>query len=62
MKNIRLPRKVKKLFKNKMLEEWEKFLEEKRAFKEREEHINTVFTRNYKDSKKIFNKMMKHGK
>jgi hypothetical protein len=45
-----------------MLEEWEKFLEEKKAFKEREEHINTVFTRNYKDSKKIFNKMMKHGK
>ena len=62
MQNVRLSRKVKKLFKNKMLEEWEKFLEEKRAFKEREEHINTVFTRNYKDSKKIFNKMMKHGK
>ena len=62
MQNARLPRKVKKLFKKSMIEEWKKFLEEKRAFKEREEQINKVFTRNYKDSKKIFHKMMKHGK
>lgn len=62
MQNVRLPRKMKKLFKNKMIEEWENFLEEKKVFKKREEQINKVFTRNYKDSKKIFHKMIKHGK
>lgn len=62
MQKMRLPRKVKKLFKNKMYEEWENFLKEKETCIKREEHINKVFTRNYKDSRKVFRKMMKHEK
>lgn len=62
MKNMRLPRRLKKLFKNNIIEEWNNFLKEKEAYKEREEHINKVFTRNYKDSRRVFRRMMKHGR
>lgn len=62
MKNIRLPRKVKKLFKKKFLSKWEDFLKEREAYKKREEHLDTIFTRNYKNAWKTFHKMMKHNK
>ena len=62
MDNLRLPRKIKKLFKNKYMNEWDKFLEEKKAYRRREEHIDTVFTRDYNDSRRIFYKMFKHGR
>lgn len=52
--DTRLPRKIKKLFKNNIIDRWEKFLEEKEAYKEREKHIDEIFTRNYTHAWKIF--------
>lgn len=59
---LRLLRKVKKLFKNIFYNELENFLKEKKECLKREEHLNKVFTRNYKDSKRIFHKVLKNEK
>lgn len=62
MRKFRLPRKMKKIFKNRYTENWEKFLEEKEAIRKREEHIDQIFTRNYTNVYKTFHKMLKHGR
>lgn len=59
MRNLRLPRKIKKFFKTKKIEEWEKFVYEKEVFKIREEHIDKIFTKNYNNVYKIFHKVLK---
>lgn len=56
----RLPRKFKKMLKKCAMEEWITFLDRKKAHKEREEHIDKIFTRNYKNAKKVFHKMLRH--
>lgn len=53
---------MKKIFKNRYTENWEKFLEEKEAIRKREEHIDQIFTRNYTNVYKTFHKMLKHGR
>ena len=62
MKDLRLPRKIKKLFKNSYIDEWNKFLNEKEAHKKREEHIDKIFTNNYTHAWKIFHKSLRYGK
>lgn len=62
MKKIRLPRKVKKMFKNKYIEDWENFVKDKMAEKQREEHIDKIFTKNYSNVYKIFHRTLRHGK
>lgn len=58
MKSIRLPRKMKKLYKNKFLEEWKSFLKKKDALKKREKNLNLIFNGNYDNSRKIFHEMI----
>lgn len=53
----RLPRKVKKQLK-KNPEAWENYQKERKLVKERDEHLDIIFTRNYKHSVKIFRKMI----
>ena len=54
----RLPRKVKKELK-KDLQAWENYLVEKKKAKERHESLDVIFTRNYKNSARIFRKIMR---
>ena len=53
----RLPRKIKKQLK-KNPEAWENYQRERKLAKERDEHLDIIFTRNYKHSAKIFRKMI----
>lgn len=62
MKKIRLPRKMKKMFKNKYIENWENFLKDKKDTLKREEHLEKIFTRNYNNVYKTFHRMLRHGK
>ena len=54
----RLPRKVKKQLK-KDKEAWNEYLLEKKKAKERHENLDIIFTRNYKNSTRIFRKMIR---
>ena len=54
----RLPRKLKKELKRDR-EAWEKYLSEKKKAKERHESLDIIFTRNYKNSAKIFRRMIR---
>ena len=63
MKNYeRLPRKLKKIIKNNDIEKWFLFLTEKKASKERGEHLDKLFARDYKNAYKIFQRTVRHGK
>ena len=58
---MRLPRKLKKQLK-KNPEEWEKYLYEKKTAEEMSKSLDVIFTRNYKHSRKIFQKTIKTGR
>lgn len=63
MKNYeRLPRKLKKVIKGNDMSRWFLFLTEKKASKERGEHLDKLFVRDYKNAYKIFHKIIRHGK
>lgn len=63
MKNYeRLPRKLKKFLKNRDTNRWFLFLTKKKNARERGEHLDKLFVRDYKNACKIFQKMIKHGK
>ena len=63
MKNYeRLPRKLKKFLKSKDNEKWLLFLQQKRNVKERGEHLDKLFVKDYKNAYKVFHKMIKQGK
>ena len=53
----KLPRKLKKQLK-KNFEEWAAYLKERKAAKERSDGLDVIFTRNYKNSHKIFRKII----
>jgi hypothetical protein len=57
----RIPRKLKKQLK-KNLEEWEKFLQERKIARERSANLDIIFTRNYKHSHKIIQRVIRTGK
>lgn len=56
--NIRVPRKLKKRMK-KVPQEWEKFVKERKEFLKREEHLDTIFNKDYSNGRKILRKMFK---
>lgn len=41
---------------------WISFSEKRKAMKEREEHLDKLFIKDYNDVYKIFQKIMKHGR
>ena len=59
--NKRLPRKLKKELK-KNPEEWERFVEERKVAKERNEGLDIIFTRDYDNSRKIVRRLGRTGK
>ena len=54
----RLPRKIKKQLKRDM-EAWEEYLLQKEKAKEIDENLDIIFTRNYKQSLKIFRRVIR---
>lgn len=57
--NRRFPRKIKKQLK-KDSETWEKYLEEKRIAKEKNESLDLIFSRNYSRSAQTFRNMFRY--
>lgn len=57
----RLPRKLKKQLK-KNPEEWEKYLYERKTANEMSKNLDVIFTRNYKHSHRIFQRVIKTGR
>ena len=58
----RLPRKLKKFFKSSLPEKWTLFLEKRKAKKEIQESLDFIFTKNYKNTRKIIHEAMRHDK
>ena len=59
--DIRLPRKLKKQLK-KNPEEWAEYVEQRKIAKERHEGLDTIFTRNYKHSRKMVRRIIWTGR
>lgn len=57
----RFPRKLKKQLK-KNPEEWENLVKERRVVKDREEHLDTIFTKDYDNSRKIVRRIIRTGR
>lgn len=57
----RIPRKLKKQLK-KNPEEWERYLCERKTAKEMSKNLDVIFTRNYKHSHRIFQRVIKTGR
>ena len=57
----RIPRKLKKQLK-KNLQEWEKFVTERKAAYRREEHLDIIFNKDYSNGRKVLRKMFRHGR
>ena len=63
MKNFeRFPRKLKKMLKIYDSERWENFLKKKKEAKEREEHLDKLFFRDYSNVWVTFRRMLRHGR
>ena len=63
MKNYeRLPRKLKKLLKGEDRDKWLLFLKEKKAKRDKGEHLDKLFVKSYENAYKVFHKMMRQGK
>lgn len=63
MKNYeRLPRKLKKAVKKNDIKKWLLFLKEKKATKERGEHLDKLFVKDYRNVYKVIHKMIRHGR
>ena len=57
----KLPRKIKKQLKKNPLE-WEQYKENVKIMKERHENLDIIFTRDYKNGRKIFRRSLSIGK
>lgn len=57
----RIPRKLKKGLK-KDLQEWEKFIIERKAAYQRDQHLDVIFDRDYSNGRKVLRKMFHKGR